>query len=365
MESKVVAALEVGDYKAATQLLRQWQSKEPTSPLLRLYAATLQEQTGRLESAEKNYVKLLKQAAGGKITSKARAGLQRIQQSREAQKAQSLQKARSVKGGTEPAVMAIAPPRPEHRQEAIATFANLFKLDAYTARLKIPTEGIRLYRVAPWGDISYYAQQLKTAKLPTVCTKISQIKSLQVFQVCYFERLGGKPSDTQLTVVCKNADGQFGTLSFDWAEVRQRVVGQLPIFEQVIDLGPMGRPVHKEKVQDYAQVVDLHLPGREISLRLCDRFYQYKKGVSLTNKGEVNSRIQWNQLLTQINSSVNGVRHDGFERFGKGALEFVPLLGAIAPNLDIDRRAPSDWDIAFHLYSSLLYDCLSKIKSVA
>ena len=153
----------------------------------------------------------------------------------------------------------------------------------------------------------------------------------------------------------KNAEKQLGKISFDWTEVTQRVRGQLPIFEQVIDLGNRGKIVHKQKVQDYTQVVDLHLPGREIVIRLCDRFYQYPQGISLSSGKEINSRIQWNNLLAQIDKVTELPQDEGFTRFGKPALEFINLLPAIHPNLEIDRRAPSDWDVAFHLYSALGY----------
>lgn len=349
MEAQVAAALEVSDYRQVTQLLKQWQATDPTNPLLRLYAALLQERTNRLAAAETNYLKLLKQTPGHKVMSQARAGLGRIQQRQKAQKAEALEQARKISGGEEVAILAVASPRPAGRQQAIAGLAQVFSLDLYTARLKLPPSGFRIYRIGSWGEVSYYAKTLNQVQTPTFTAKVSDIKALQTFQICYFKALTPQP-----TVFCKNAAGQLGTISFDWAEVSQRVSGQLPIFEQVIDLGPWGKTVHKEKVQDYAQVVDFHLAGRQIVLRLCDRLYQYQKGVSLT-ENELNSRIQWNHLLTQFNQSIHAPEHSDFTRFGKSALEFVTLLPPIHPNLDIDRRAPSHWDQAFHLYSSLCY----------
>ncbi|MGB3295168.1 MAG: hypothetical protein WBB01_19465 [Phormidesmis sp.] len=350
MEAQVAAALEVSDYQQVTRLLKQWQATDPSNPLLRLYAALLQERTNRLEAAEANYLKLLKQSSSNKMMSQARAGLERIQQRQKAQKAEALEQARKISGGDEGAILAVAAPSEADRQEAIAGLAQVFNLDPYTARLKLPPSGFRLYRTGPWGEVSYYARSLKQAHIPTLTAKVSEIKALQTFQVCYFKAFTPQP-----TVLCKNAAGQLGTISFDWVEVSQRVSGQLPIFEQVIDLGPWGKTVHKEKVQDYAQVEDFHLAGRQIVLRLCDRLYQYQKGISLSQGNELNSRIQWNQLLSQLNRSINAPHHNDFTRFGKSALEFINLLPPIYPNLDIDRRAPSHWDQAFHLYSSLCY----------
>ncbi len=315
MEAQVAAALEVGNYQQVTRLLKHWQATDPTNPTLRLYAALLQEQTNRLEAAEKNYLKLLKQSPSGKLMSQARAGLGRIQQRQKAQKAEVLEQARQISGGNEMAILAVAAPPAADRQQAIAGLAQVFNLDLYTAGLKLPPSGFRIYRLGPWGEISYYAQTLKQAHTPALTAKLSDIKALQTFQICYFKAFTPQP-----TVVCKNAAGQLGTLGFDWAEVSQRVDGQLPIFEQVTDLGPWGKTVHKEKVQDYAQVIDFHLPSRQIVLRVCDRLYHYQKGIALTEPNELNSRIRWNQLLTQFSQPTPALPPSDFTRFGKSAL---------------------------------------------
>lgn len=350
MEAQVKAALATRDYKQVSQLLKQWQTSEPQSPLLRLYAAQMQEKTNRLEAAEKNYLKLLKQTPSGKLMSQARAGLQRIEQQRKQAKAAALSEAKQTEGGDELAILAIASPADQNRKEAIAGVAKVFNLDAYSARMKIPPSGFRIHRLGSWGEVTYYADQLKHVKVPTLSSKVCDIQALQTFQICYFETLTPQP-----TIVCKSADNQLGKISFDWSEVSQRVSGQLPIFEQVVDLGNWGKTIHKEKIQDYAQVVDLHLAGRQIVLRLCDRLYQYQKGIDLVKGTELNSRIQWNQLLSTLESAIKAPQRSDFKRFGKGALEFINILPFIHPNLDIDRRAPSHWDLAFHLYSSLCY----------
>ncbi|MEL6816382.1 MAG: tetratricopeptide repeat protein [Cyanobacteria bacterium J06598_3] len=267
MEAQVKAALAVNDYKQVSKLLKQWQASDGQNPLLRLYAAQMQEKTNRLDAAEKHYLKLLKQSPGSKLMSQARAGIQRVQQLQKQQaaeeKAQGLSQAKQVEGSDEAAILAIAAPRAQDRQQAIAAVAKVFSLDAYTARMKVPATGIRLHRVSTWGEISYYAQSLKQANTPTLSAKVSDIKALQTFQISHFEMLTPQP-----TVICKNAEGQLGKISFDWSEVSGRVSGQLPIFEQVVDIGNWGKTVHKEKVQDYVQVVDLHIQGRQIVLRL-------------------------------------------------------------------------------------------------
>lgn len=352
METQVIAALAVSDFKQANRLLKEWQSHEPDSLLLRLYVAQLQERTNRVDAAEGTYLALLKKMPGSKVMKQARAGIARIQAQRsaqrEAEKSQALSEAKQVVGADALSLLTLAPPELAQQKEAIATLSQVFDIDIYSARLKLPSQGIRLYRTGTYGELSYFAKALKP--IPTTVTKVEDIQTLQTFQVCYFETVLPQP-----TVVCKNNDGQTGKISFDWREVKQRVSGQLPIFEQVIDIGHWGRTVHKEKVQDFVQVTDLHLPKRKIVLRVCDRVYQYTEGAALGNKSEVNSRIRWNNLTQQLAQAIKAPHQNKFTRFSKSALEFITILPTINPNLDIDRRAPSDWDQTFHLYSSIHY----------
>ena len=348
METQVIEALERKDYRQVNRLLKQWQTTEPDSLLLRLYAARLQEKTKRLESAEKNYLALLKRSPNIKVMKQARAGIARIHAQRKAQKSQALSEAKQACGAEKISLLVLEAPKEEQRKAAIANLAQTFSLDAYAARMKIPNQGIRLYRVGPLGELTYFSKSLDRA--PTRVVRVEDIQEIQTFQICYFEAITPKP-----TIVCKSKEGQIGKISFDWKEVNYRLSGQLPIFEQVVDIGSWGRTVHKKRVQDYAQVIDLHLPQRKIMLRLCDHTYQYAEGISLSGTKEINSRIKWNNLLQQVSQFAVFPQCDDFTQFAKGALDFIPLLPVIAPNLDIDRRAPSDWDIAFHLYSSIYY----------
>ncbi|KPQ35712.1 MAG: hypothetical protein HLUCCA11_09095 [Phormidesmis priestleyi Ana] len=354
MEAQIAAALAAAstasDYSQIAKWLKQWQANEPRNLLIRLYAAQLQERTNRLEAAEKNYLELLKQTPSSKIMSQARAGIQRVQQQQAAIKAKALSEAKQVVGGDEVSILAIAAPPASQRQQTLEGIAKVFDLDAYTARLKVPASGFRIHRIGPWGEISFFAQALKQVHVTTLAVQVSKVKALPIFQICYFEAIAPQP-----IVICKNTAGQLGRLEFSWAEITQQVSGQLPIFEQVADIGHWGRTVHQEKVQDYIQVIDFHLKERQIVLRLCDRLYQYQKGVSLTQQSELNSRILWNHLQAHLQQSIKASHQNDFSRFSKGALEFIDILPPIHPYLDIDRRAPSHWDQAFHLYSGLCY----------
>jgi hypothetical protein len=44
-----------------------------------------------------------------------------------------------------------------------------------------------------------------------------------------------------------------------------------------------------------------------------------------------------------------------FETFAETALDHPELLGQLSPQINLFRRTASDWDPAFHLYSSLVF----------
>jgi hypothetical protein len=350
MHELVVLALEHQDYQRAAQLLKQWRRATPQEPLLLLYGARLQEATQQWEAAEKTYLQFLRQVNHPKLMGQAREGLKRVQDQRQALRDQAW--AEAVNGDTDPGVLVLAPPA--DRQTAALQLAQIFRLDPYTARLQLPGRGLRLQRIGPMGELQYYGESLRAANIPADWLKLDAIKTLQTFQVRHFRQLHRQPA-----IVCQNPAGQVGTLAFEWSEVTQRVVGQLPIFEQVVDLGPWGKLQHKQKTQDYAKVLDLHLHGRNIMLRLCDRTYEFAKGAPAIALPETASSLtahhQWQALVQHINQQVSSPIHSDFESFGQGALEFIDLLPFLNPQLDLDRRAPSNWDQAFHLYSGLRF----------
>ncbi len=66
---------------------------------------------------------------------------------------------------------------------------------------------------------------------PAFGQRLTAIGQIQVFQVNYFVE-----SAPNTTVVCCNETNQLGSLTFNWSEVKARVGGLLPIFEQVVDV---------------------------------------------------------------------------------------------------------------------------------
>ncbi|MEL6231348.1 MAG: tetratricopeptide repeat protein [Cyanobacteria bacterium J06627_3] len=351
MHQLVTAALDAQDYRRATQLIKQWRKTAPKDPLVLLSIGRLQEGTLQWDAAEKSYLTFLKRVNNPKLMGQARAGLKRVQQARETSRRAALDEAKAVLGSDDPGVLVIMPPA--DTQQAAVGMAEVLRIDPYMARLQLPKQGLRLQRTGPIGEMQYYGEALQAAEVPTVWATIDQLKAVQVFQIKHFQEVSPQPG-----VVCQSPTGQMGSLQFDWSEVTQIVRAQLPVFEQVSDKGPWGKTQRKELVQDYAQVLDLHVHGRKIILRSCDRNYEFRKSVTLVpdQTNLTSTRIRWNGLLQTINRSTDCQTLDDFTNFGQGALEMMPLLPYMPVYLELNRRKPSDWDTAFQIYSTLLFN---------
>ncbi len=350
MHQLVTAALDAQDYGRAKQLIKKWRKAAPKDPWMLLAIGRLQEGTLQWDAAEKTYLTFLKRVNNPKLMGQARAGLKRVQQSREISRREALDEAKAVLGSEEPGVLVIRPPK--NAQQAAVGMAEVLRIDPYMARLQLPKKGLRLQRTGPIGEMQYYGEALEAAGIPTVWATIDQLKAVQVFQIKHFQAVSPQP-----VVVCQSPTGQMGSLQFDWSEVTQIVRAQLPVFEQVTDKDPRGKPRRKELVQDYVQVIDLHVHGRKIILRGCDRTYEFRKSVALVPEQTnlTSSRMRWNGLWQTISQGTNCPTLEDFSNFGQGALEMIPLLPYMPVYLALDRRKPSDWDTALQIYSTLLF----------
>ena len=351
MHQLVTAALDAQDYRRATQLIKQWRKAAPKDPLVLLSIGRLQEGTLQWDAAEKTYLKFLKQVNNPKLMGQARAGLKRVQQAREASRQEALDEAKAVLGSEEPGVLVIMPPK-DDAQQAAAGLAEVLRIDAYMARLQLPKQGLRLQRTGPIGEMEYYGQALQKVGVPAAWSTIDALKTVQVFQVKHFRAVAPQP-----VVVCQSPTGQMGSIQFEWSEVSQVVRAQLPMFEQINDQGPWGKPKRKEMIQDYVQVIDLHVHSRKSILRICDRTYEFRNSVALVpdQTNLTSTRIRWNGLMQQISRSTQCPVLEDFTNFGRGALEMIPLLPYMPVYLDLNRRKPSDWDTAFQIYTTLLF----------
>ncbi len=353
MQDRFNAARRQGDYRSAAQVIRAWQRQAPQDPWLALAIAQYHEGTGRWEAALQAYRRILQESPQAKILTQARQGIQRVQDNQAQQWEAAKAAAKAQPGSEAPGLLCLEPVAPQQRTTVAQALAQVLQIDAYTARLQLPGKEWRLYRLGSIGELQYLGQTLRQAQAPTFWVKHEDLKAIPVFRVDYFRALTPQP-----TVVCQNAQGQLGEIRFDWSEVSQGVFGYIPLFESVVDRGPWGKWERKEKTQDYAEVFDLHCPGRRCILRLCDRTYQFRQSYPLgliapDSERDPSARPRWNTLLTHLRQQIPGPTHTEFTAFGSGALEFIPLLPPMAHHLSLNRSKDSPWDSAFHLYSAL------------
>jgi hypothetical protein len=357
MLEDLVAAFERKDYRTAAQLLKQLAKQEPQNPWVQFYIGRLYEVTDKLDNAETAYRDLLRSTTNPKVMTQTRQALQRIEKIVQHRRQQALAEATADPSNAEQGVLILEPISSELKQAAAQKFARIMQLDAYSARLQLPSRGWRLYRVGAIGELQFYSQQLQQAEISNFSVSIAKLAKINVFNVNYFQAVAPP------TIVCENEQGQLGSLAFKWSEVSQRVEGLLPIFEQVLDNDARGRLLRKTKILDYVKFCDLHLPGRNCILRLCDRNYQFNQGVDFAQTPEVAQLLiqstateNWHNLVSFLNQQLPLVTSwSDFTPFAESAIDQTELLRRIKSHIDLFRREDTLWDQAFHLYSGLIF----------
>lgn len=362
MLDQLAAAFNRRDYKTAASLLKQLQQETPDNPWVKLYSGRLREVFGKLDAAETIYRQLLQETTSPKVAGQARQGLQRLAELAQEQREQAIAAATACPVNTGLGFLVLDAVSPELRQAAAQQFARIMKLDAYTAKLLLPSRGWKLYRAGAIGELQVYGRELRQAGVPAFWTSLTAIEAIRIFRVRYLESVS-----PQITIVCENEAGQLGALSFDWSEVANRVEGRLPVFEKVVDMDARNQLTRKEKTQDYAQVIDLHLPQRHCILRFGDWNYQFQQGIvfDASQDGELpaaqsTNRIRWNQLVYFLDGQLSTIPVWGeFSQFAETTFEHLSLI-RFKSHLDLFRKAPSKWDSAFQLYSGLVFERSSK-----
>lgn len=354
MFDRLSDAFDRQDYRTATQLLKELLQQAPDNPWLKLYLGRLREETGRLDDADTIYRALLRETPNPKLAMQARQGLQRLYERKQAQRQAARAQATALPNSQEPGFLALEKIDGAARSSAIAQFARILNLDAYTARLLLPSRGWRLYRTGAIGELQQLGQELGDAGVRCAWGSLSELQAIRVFDVHYFQAIA-----PQAIAVCENEQKQLGQIPFQWSEVSQRVEGMLPIFEQVLDLGYRDRLIRKEKTQDYQYICDLHLPNRRCILRLHDSIYRFDQGIAVLESETIDSstiRIHWNQLLDHLNHQLpQAPVWSEFTAFGETAADFAGPLGRLTSHIQILRQTDSFWDPAFELYSRLIF----------
>ena len=352
MIEQVASAFEKKDYRTAAKLLQELLKDSSGDPWVRLYVAKLHEVSGKYDKAGRVYRQLLLDANNNKIVTQARMGLQRLDEIEEKQRQEAISQAKSNPEDRETAVLILEPIASELKKSAAQKLAEIMQVDAYSARLSLPSRGWRLYRSGAIGELKFYGEQLRNAGIPCFCTTLNAINQIEVFQVHYF-----KDFRTKVTAICENKDKQLGTLVFEWSEITAQVQGLLPIFEQVVDLNARGKLQRKTQTQDYFHFCDLHIPGRNCILRLYDNGYKFHKGVATSPQSSQNTiRINWNNLLHYLKTKLPQVKiWSDFNPFAETTLDQTEVLDKIETHIKLFRREKTNWDAAFQLYSSLIF----------
>lgn len=357
MYHQVKQALAQQDYKTAARLLKSWQQQDRQDPWLLLAMAQYFEATDKLEKAAKLYGQTLQRGAQGKLLFQARQGVQRVRDELAHQREHALAEAKQ--DSTDAALLVLEPVAAEQRQRAAQGLAQVMQIDPYTARMLIPGKHWRLYRVGEGGELGYFQRQLSAAGTPAFWLPLAAVTTIPVFRGDYITAF-----TDELTLACRSATGQAGSLSFPWQAVERWVWGRVPLLGSVVDLDAHGRLTRRETTQDYAEIVDLHLPLRGCIVRLCDHTYRYRQGVTFPHPGNTEdpspSPVRtatecWKAMVAYFQQQLTIPPEREFSGFGSGALDLIGLLPTIEPHLDLGRREENPWDSAFHLYSGLHY----------
>jgi hypothetical protein len=354
--NRIEAALQSGDLAEITQLLSTLDEQDPWT---QLYWARLWEDTEKAQQAEATYRNLLRQAENPKLTLAARQGLERLQMERVQTRKQAIAVAIADPTKTETGVLILAPIAPDRKADAAQAMAQIMNIEPYRARMLLPSQSIRLYRVGAIGELEFYGQQLATKGVPAFWLPLSQLQAVSVYPVLHFESIEGIAK----VVLQAETDPAPRSMQFSWTDVSARVEGQLPIFEDVLDRDSRGKLLRKEQTQDYASFCDLHLPKQNCILRLSDAVYQFNQGVSLeadpqSDRHLINSTAwaNWRQVSQILHQKLpQQPVWSNFENFAETALEHPDLLSKLPSHIHLFRREDSDWDPAFQLFSSLLF----------
>jgi hypothetical protein len=362
MFNEIAEAIDRQDYQTANQLLKELQEDESDNPWLMFYLARLDEVRGNLEIASQEYRDLLRKTTNPKVISQARQGINRITEiehnQREIERAQrqdALAVAKTEPGSAEAGMLILEPIAGELKQAAAQKFSRIMEMDAYTARLQLPSRAWRLYRTGPMGDMKYYTETLREAEIPCFCTSVKKIKAINVYQVIYFESV-----TPYANLVYKSQKGKPEVITFSWSEVTARVEGLIPLFEECVEMDAKRKIQRKTKTLDYVQMCDLHLGEKKAIIRFCDQIYDFQQGFAFSERQQVSegkntNRDNWNHLINYFKKQLTDIPvFSQFTPFAEAAIDFQELLKLIEPHIDLLRREDTPWDAAFQLYSSLV-----------
>ncbi len=353
MYDAVLQAIQTKQLSQAATLLRQWKQAKPTDPWLGLALGRYWEAQGDQHRAQEVYRRLLQGVTNTRVLSLARAGLQRIVQSPSQPCQVQGPMATATPHLTQPGVLVLMTVPKSERSAAAQALAQVMDMDLYTARLRLSSQHWRLYRLGSLGNLQDWAAALNRQGVPCGWVALNQIAQIAVWQVVMIQSF-----EPQLHLICQDRHGDQHSLYLSWAEVHQGVLGQLPIYESVVDLGPWGKLQRRQATQDYAEIMDWHLEGRGI-VRFCDRSYHHRGAAPIPTLADDppldSSAIAWKALKHYCQGQIAAPLLNDFSGFGVTALEFMDLIPNLGDAIELGRDQPSAWNKAFHLYSGLRF----------
>ena len=356
MVEPIINAIKSENYEEASQLLEQLQEQEPDNIWIPFYQARLAEAKGDFTFANQRYRELLPNTVNPKLMRQIRQGIERINQQEIEQRQTALDQAMEESGAQEMGMLVLEAIANESKKAAAQKFGEIMGIDAYTARLQLPSRSWRLYRTGAIGKLKFQAEQLQQAEIPCFTALVGGVNSLKVYRVLYIESV-----EPNVTMVYEPKKGQRDIFTFDWSEVGQRVDGLLPIFEECVDVGLKGKLKRKIEVLDYAKICDLHLPQKQTIIRLCDQQYRFLEGMAFSDQqksqdGQATMRKSWQHIMAFLSEKITSLpTYSEFTPFGESAIDFQELLRLIKPHIGLLRREDTPWDAAFHVYSSLAF----------
>lgn len=336
------------DYQTAKELLRELMATKPEDPWIKFYLARIHEAEGKVEAALSIYRQLLTQVINPQILVQARQGIQRITDLAAREQEIDLKIAREQH--PEAGLLLLKPIHPEVKSHLLEAFAQIFGLDVYTARLRLPSRCWRLYRTGNFGELLHYHQQLQRAEIPSFVLPVKDLCQVKVYSVRYFQAL-----TPQAIAICGQSPTDTTTITFDWSEVTQRVTALLPLIADYQAKNYLGKLETKTTTTDYIPVWDLHLPHRSLILRLCEQNYQFDQDCCQPQLNKT-SRQNWQRLeKIVVDNTGNSQPWTDFSTFATTALDFPNLLTEIPDDLKLLRRKDTLLDKAFELYSRLVF----------
>ena len=157
---EVATLLEQKNYQQAGKLLKKLQKEHPQNMWVQLYIGRWYEEIDKLESAEKFYKKLLKDATNPQVVIQARQGLQRIENIEKIRQQKAIATAKSDPKNQEPGLLIIEAISQENKPEAIKNLARIMKIDPYSARMQLQNRGWRIYRLGAIGELKVYGEEM-------------------------------------------------------------------------------------------------------------------------------------------------------------------------------------------------------------